>query len=49
VDANSGRQSSHLSTQQEKKISALIIDKTPDQLKMSYALWTRKAVATDFA
>ena len=33
-----------LSEEQEKRIQKLIIDKTPDQLKMSYALWTRKAV-----
>lgn len=33
-----------LSADQEKQIQSKIIDKTPDQLKMSYALWTRKAV-----
>jgi transposase len=33
-----------LTTDQEKQIKRLIIDKTPDQLKMNYALWTRKAV-----
>lgn len=33
-----------LTLKQEKKIRELIIDKTPDQLKMVYALWTRKAV-----
>jgi len=29
---------------QEKKIQRLIIDKTPDQLKLPFVLWTRKAV-----
>lgn len=33
-----------LSAQQEKKIQKMIIDKTPDQLKMPFALWTRRAV-----
>lgn len=33
-----------LTTAQEQQIKALIMDKTPDQLKMSYALWTRKSV-----
>ena len=33
-----------LSEQEEKRIRAKIIDKTPDQLKLRYALWTRKAV-----
>lgn len=33
-----------LSAEQEQQIKSKIIDKTPDQLKMSYALWTRKAV-----
>lgn len=33
-----------LTAEQETKIQQLIIDKTPDQLKMDYALWTRKAV-----
>ncbi|AJQ95684.1 hypothetical Protein YC6258_03648 [Gynuella sunshinyii YC6258] len=33
-----------MTTDQEKQIQAYIIDKTPDQLKMSYALWTRQAV-----
>lgn len=37
-------QARHLTAQQEKKIRQMITDKTPDQLKMSYALWTRKAV-----
>jgi transposase len=34
-----------LSGQQEKEVCKLICDKTPDQLKMPYALWTRGAVA----
>jgi len=29
---------------QEREIQGLIIDKTPDQLKFPFALWTRKAV-----
>lgn len=33
-----------LMPEQEKVIQSLITDKTPDQLKMHYALWTRKAV-----
>lgn len=33
-----------LSDAQEKQIRRLITDKTPDQLKMAYALWTRKSV-----
>ena len=33
-----------LTQEQEKTIQQLITDKTPDQLKMVYALWTRKAV-----
>lgn len=33
-----------LSAKEEKQIRAKIIDKTPDQLKLEYALWTRKAV-----
>jgi transposase len=38
----SGRQ---LSTDQERQIERSIQDRTPDQLKMSYALWTRQAVS----
>jgi transposase len=34
----------YLSEDQEKQIQKLIMDKTPDQLKLAYALWTRKAV-----
>lgn len=33
-----------LSTEQEAQIQKLLIDKTPDQLKLRYALWTREAV-----
>jgi transposase len=33
-----------LTLEQENQINALLIDKTPDQLKMPYALWTRKSV-----
>jgi transposase len=33
-----------LSPEQEKAIQQLLIDKTPDQLKLRYALWTREAV-----
>jgi transposase len=33
-----------LSLQQEKEIQNMIIDKMPDQLKLDYALWTRRAV-----
>lgn len=36
--------SRHLSDEQECLIQSLLIDKTPDQLKLDYALWTRKAV-----
>ena len=34
----------YLSESQEAQIKRTITDKTPDQLKLSYALWTRKAV-----
>ncbi len=33
-----------LSDEHEKKVKRLIIDKTPDQLKLDYALWTRQSV-----
>lgn len=33
-----------LTQQQEKEIREIIIDKTPDQMKMSFALWTRQAI-----
>ena len=47
-DAPSGRKEGHgrlLDAQQEATVRKLIADKTPDQLKMSYALWTRAAVS----
>ena len=34
-----------MTAEQEKKIQQLIQDRTPDQLKLSYALWTRQAVS----
>lgn len=34
-----------LAIEQEQEIRRLICSKTPDQLKMPYALWTRRAVA----
>lgn len=34
----------HLTAEQEKHIRRLITDKQPDQLKLDYVLWTRKAV-----
>ena len=42
VDRGSGRT---LTVEQEREIQRLIRDRTPDQLKMVYALWTRQAVA----
>jgi len=33
-----------LNSQQEKAIQLMILDTMPDQLKLSYSLWTRKAV-----
>ena len=33
-----------LSAQQEKAVQAMICEKTPDQLKLAFALWTRRAV-----
>jgi len=33
-----------LSARQEKAVQKLITDKTPDQLKMPFALWTRSAI-----
>jgi len=33
-----------LSSTQEKSIQRMIVDKMPDQLKLAYGLWTRKAV-----
>ena len=47
-DAPSGRKTGdgrRLTAAQEALIRRLIVEKTPDQLKMSYALWTRAAVA----
>jgi transposase len=47
-DAPTGRQSGDgrlLDAAQEAAVRKLITDKTPDQLKMPYALWTRGAVA----
>ena len=33
-----------LTCEQENEIQQLIVEKTPDQLKMNFALWTRRAV-----
>jgi transposase len=47
-DAPGGRQVGDkrlLSAEQEATVRKLIADRTPDQLKMVYALWTRQAVA----
>jgi len=33
-----------LSLKQEKEIQKIIIDKMPQQLKLHFALWTRKSV-----
>lgn len=47
-DAPNGRQSGDgrlLDAAQEAWVRKLITDKTPDQLKIPYALWTRAAVA----
>jgi transposase len=33
-----------LNIQQEKEVQKMIVDKMPDQLKLPYALWTRKAI-----
>lgn len=40
----SSEQMKLLSAEQEKEIQKMITDKMPDQLKLPYALWTRKAV-----
>jgi transposase len=37
-------QKRRLTQEQEKSIQGMIVDKTPDQLKLPFALWTRKAV-----
>src|ERR1022692_4882332 len=34
-----------LSAEQERQVQKLIVEKMPDQLKLPFALWTRKAVA----
>ena len=34
----------HLSSEQEAKLKRQLMDKTPDQLKLDFALWTRNAV-----
>ena len=34
-----------LSEAEESEVQRLIQDRTPDQLKMNYALWTRQAVS----
>lgn len=34
----------HLTAEQERRLQKLITDKSPDQLKLAYVLWTRKAV-----
>ena len=34
----------HLTAAQEKRVQRFLTDKTPDQLKLEYVLWTRKAV-----
>jgi transposase len=47
-DAEGGRkvgEHRRLDASQEHEVQRLIADKTPDQLKMVYALWTRAAVA----
>lgn len=41
VRVGTGRRMSH---EQERLIRRLLMDKTPDQLRLDYALWTRKAV-----
>ena len=33
-----------LTVEQEKEVQRVIVDKTPDQLKLRYALWSREAV-----
>jgi len=35
-----------LNGEQERQLRKLLIDKTPDQLKLPYALWTRESVQT---
>ena len=38
--------SARLSQEQEREIHHILSDKTPDQLKMKFALWSREAVRT---
>ena len=33
-----------LDREQERSIQRMLVDKTPDQLKLPFALWTRKAI-----
>ena len=37
-------QKRRLDREQERSIQHMLVDKTPDQLKLLFALWTRKAV-----
>ncbi len=37
-------QKRRLDREQERSIQRMLVDKTPDQLKLPFALWTRKAV-----
>ena len=39
------KRSRKLTVEQEEEVQRLIADKTPDQLKLKFALWTREAVA----
>ncbi len=34
-----------LNSEQERDIRELLVEKTPDQLKLGFALWTQRAVA----
>jgi transposase len=34
-----------LSAEQEREVRRIIIDKTPDQMKLSFMLWTRQAIS----
>ena len=46
-DAKPGRRlgsGRRLAVEQGQRIKAVLIDKTPDQLSMPYALWTRESV-----
>ena len=38
-----------LTPEQEQEIRQLIVEKTPDQLKLPFALWTRRAVCNSSA